>query len=97
MPTIDGTVAGRGRLATGLRALGVPLTAGLGNFVTVELRRPAGPVVEAFAAEGIGVRALAPYGLHEQVRITVGTPDEVSAVLDAAPRVLLHPDRSAHR
>jgi histidinol-phosphate aminotransferase len=86
--TVSGTLAGRDRLSAGLRSLGVPLTAGLGNFVTVELGTPAGPVVAAFADRGIGVRPLAPYGLHEQIRITVGTPEEVDAVLDAAPEVL---------
>ena len=86
--TIRGTIAGRGRLSAGLHELGVAHSAGLGNFVTVELQRPAGPVVEAFAARGIGVRPLTPYGLEEQVRITVGTPAEVDAVLSAAAEVL---------
>jgi histidinol-phosphate aminotransferase len=86
--TVERTVRGREQLAIGLRALGVPVTAGLGNFVTLELGAPAGPVVAAFAAEGIGVRPLAPYGLHEQIRITVGTPAEVDAVLEVSPTVL---------
>ncbi len=86
--TIRGTIEGRRRLSQGLHELGVPHSAGLGNFVTVELGRHAGPVVEAFAARGIGVRPLTPYGLEEQVRITVGTPTEVDAVLTAAPEAL---------
>ena len=86
--TVAGTLAGRAQLSEGLHGLGVPHTAGLGNFVTVELGRAAGPVVDAFAAAGIGVRPLAPYDLHEQIRITVGTPEEVAAVLEVAPRIL---------
>lgn len=86
--TVTGTLEGRRRLAAGLRGLGVPLTAGLGNFVTVELGTAAGPVVAAYAERGIGVRPLAPYGLDEQVRITVGTPAEVDAVLAASTEVL---------
>ena len=86
--TIAGTVAGRERLSAGLAALGVPHSAGLANFVTVELGTDAGLIVNAFAEHGIGVRALQPYGLHEQVRITVGTPEEVEAVLTAAAAVL---------
>ncbi len=86
--TVQGTVEGRRRLSEGLHAVGVAHSAGLGNFVTVELGRPAGPVVADLAARGIGVRALTPYGLEEQVRITVGTPAEVDAVLAAAPHVL---------
>lgn len=85
---VEGTLVGRARMAEGLRALGVPFTDGLGNFLTLELGEPAGPVVEAFAAHGVGVRPLAPYGMDEQVRVSVGTPAEVSAFLDAAREVL---------
>ena len=86
--TVDGTVAGRQRLSAGLTALGIPHSAGLANFVTVELGTDAGAIVAAFAEHGIGVRALQPYGLREQIRITVGTPEEVDAVLVAATTVL---------
>lgn len=86
--TIDGTLAGRRRLSDGFAALGIPHSAGLGNFVTLELGADAEPFVAAYAARGIGVRALRPYGLHEQVRITVGTPEEVEEVLEASVSVL---------
>ncbi|MFO7777907.1 MAG: histidinol-phosphate transaminase [Nitriliruptoraceae bacterium] len=86
--TIDGTLAGRRRLSDGFAALGIPHSAGLGNFVTLELGIDAEQVVAAYAARGIGVRALRPYGLHEQVRITVGTPEEVDEVLEASAQVL---------
>ena len=86
--TVAGTVAGRQRLAEGLTELGIPHSAGLGNFVTVELGVNAEQVVEAYAARGIGVRALRPYDLHEQVRITVGTSEEVEEVLAASEEVL---------
>ncbi|MEX2550023.1 MAG: histidinol-phosphate transaminase [Nitriliruptoraceae bacterium] len=86
--TIAGTIEGRARLSAGLAALAVPHTAGLGNFVTVELGADSAPVVAAYAEHGIGVRPLAPYGMDEQIRITVGTPDEVDAVLAASAEVL---------
>lgn len=86
--TIDGTLAGRRRLSAGFAALGIPHSAGLGNFVTLELGTDAERVVAGYAGHGIGVRALRPYGLHEQVRITVGTPDEVEEVLAASTQVL---------
>ncbi len=85
---IRGTLEGRARMAHHLRGLGVPVTEGLGNFVTVELGEPAGPVVEAFAGHGVGVRPLAPYGMDEQIRVSVGTPSEVGAFLAAADEVL---------
>lgn len=92
---VAATLAGRQRLAAALRAQGVELTEGLGNFVTLELGAPAGPVVEAYAAAGVGVRPLAPYGLHEQVRVSVGTDPEVTAFLEASSVVLPSPGAGA--
>ena len=93
--TVEGTLEGRQRMADGLRALGVPFTDGLGNFLTIELGTEAAPVVEAYAGHGVGVRPLAPYGMLEQIRVTVGTPSEVDAFLDASASVLADlPSRS---
>jgi histidinol-phosphate aminotransferase len=86
--TVDGTLEGRRRMADGLRGLGIPFTDGLGNFLTLELGTVAAPVVEAYAGHGVGVRPLAPYGMAEQLRVTVGTPDEVDAFLSASRDVL---------
>jgi histidinol-phosphate aminotransferase len=86
--TVVGTIEGRERMAEGLRELGVPFTDGLGNFLTLELGTAAAPVVDAYAEHGVGVRPLAPYGMTEQLRVTVGTPEEVDAFLDASTDVL---------
>lgn len=86
--TVAGSLAGRRRMAAELRDLGVACTEGLGNFVTLELSGPAAPVVAAYAAHGVGVRPLAPYGLERQLRVTVGTPAEVDAFLAASRQVL---------
>jgi histidinol-phosphate aminotransferase len=75
-------------MAQGLRDLGIPFTDGLGNFLTIELGTAAAPVVEAYAGHGIGVRPLAPYGMMEQIRVTVGAPDEVEDFLQASKEVL---------
>ena len=82
------TLQGRERMASRLRDLGVPFTDGLGNFLTIELGCPAAAVVEDFARRGIGVRPLAPYSMDETLRVSVGTPREVDAFLDAADEVL---------
>jgi histidinol-phosphate aminotransferase len=86
--TVRGTLDGRARLAAGLREVGVPFTDGLGNFLTVELGTDANPIVAAYGERGIGVRSLPPYGMLEQVRVTVGTPEEVDAFLEASAAVL---------
>lgn len=79
---------GHARVVDHLRGMGVPLTAGTGNFVTLELGQDAQPIVDAYAAHGVGVRGLAPYGMTEQIRVTVGTSDEVDAFLAASDEVL---------
>ena len=86
--TVAGTLEGRARMADGLRGLGVPFTDSLGNFITFELGEAAAPIVQAFGEHGVGVRPLAPYGMLEQIRVSVGTADEVDAFLDAAADVL---------
>jgi histidinol-phosphate aminotransferase len=86
--TVAGTLEGRARMAAGLRELRVPFTDGLGNFLTVELGTDAGPVVAAYGERGIGVRSLPPYGMLEQIRVTVGTPEEVDAFLAASQQIL---------
>lgn len=85
---VQATLEGRARMAAHLRGLGVPFTDGLGNFLTIELGEAAEPTVEAFARRGVGVRPLAPYGMDEQIRVSVGTPVEVDAFLTAADEVL---------
>lgn len=85
---VRGTLEGRRRMADGLTELGVPFTDGLGNFLTIELGQPAADVVGAYADHGVGVRPLAPYAMDEQIRVSVGTPDEVDAFLRASREVL---------
>jgi histidinol-phosphate aminotransferase len=86
--TVTGTLEGRRRMAAGLDALGVPYVDGLGNFLLIELGEPAAPIVEAYGEHGVGVRPLAPYRMTEQIRVTVGTEDEVTRFLDASEAVL---------
>jgi histidinol-phosphate aminotransferase len=85
---VQGVLEGRARMVAHLRDFGIPVTDGLGNFVTIELGEDAQPVVEAYAHHGIGVRSIAPYGMANQIRVTVGTPDEVDAFLAASDEVL---------
>jgi histidinol-phosphate aminotransferase len=86
--TVRQTVEQRRRTAEGLRALGIPFTDGLGNFLTFELGTEAGPVVEAFASRGVGIRPLAPYGMSQQIRVSIGLPTDTDDFLTAAADVL---------
>ncbi len=72
--------AGREVLCEGLEALGCETLGGAANFV---LSRVGGGVVvfEALQQRGIIVRPLAPYGMPEYVRITIGRSDENQRLL----------------
>lgn len=86
--TIEGTLKGRARMAAGLRELEVPFTEGLGNFLTVECGSPAAPIVEHYGQHGIGVRTLPPYGMLDQFRVSIGTPEETEEFLTVSEQVL---------
>ena len=86
--TIDGTLAGREHMASGLRQLGVPFTDSLGNFITIECGTAAAPIEQAYSQAGIGVRTLPPYAMDEQLRISIGTPGETEEFLMASADVL---------
>ena len=86
--TVATAVEGRQRLAAALRDAGIAFTDSLTNFLTIETPGPASEVVDRFAALGIGVRPLAPYGMDQQVRITIGTASEVDEVIAALPEAV---------
>ena len=79
----------RSRLVQALRALGYGVPPSHANFV---LARRAGvdqaPIARALAARDILVRHFTSHGLGDALRITVGTDDEIDALL-AALRVIV--------
>lgn len=60
----------------------------VGNFVTVDLGRPAAPVYDALLRAGVIARPVANYGLPNHLRVTVGTAEENRAFLLALDRAL---------
>ena len=72
--------AGREQLASGLAALGLPCLPSAGNFLMV---RPHDAVAAhaKLLDNGIAVSLLDMYGLGEWLRITIGLPEQNSAVL----------------
>lgn len=75
------------QLCAGFAALGLDFIPSVGNFVTVDLQRPAGPLYQALLREGVIVRPIANYGLPQHLRVTVGTAEENDCFLDALRRV----------
>jgi histidinol-phosphate aminotransferase len=80
----------RARLVAGLEALALsPAGPAVANFVYVDLEGDdARPVFEALLGEGVIVRPLKGFGAPGSIRITVGTDEEIDALLDVLPRAL---------
>ncbi len=79
---------GMATLTAGIAAIGLDYIPSMGNFVTVDVGRPAGPVYEALLHQGVIVRPLGNYGLPNHLRVTLGNPTEIARFLAALERVL---------
>jgi histidinol-phosphate aminotransferase len=77
----------RARLAAGLDALGLVGLPSVANFVAVEVG-DAAAVARRLAAAGILVRPLDDLGAPHLLRITVGAPAELDALLERLPAAL---------
>ncbi len=79
---------GMQRLTAGFVELGLAFIPSAGNFVCVDLGRPAAPVYERLLREGVIVRPIANYGMPNHLRVTVGLPEENQRFLQALRKVL---------
>jgi histidinol-phosphate aminotransferase len=75
------------QLVSGFVELGLRHIPSVGNFVCVDLGRPAAPVYEALLREGVIVRPVANYGMPNHLRVTVGLPEENDRFLKALGKV----------
>lgn len=76
----EANAGGLEQLQRGLVQLGLPYIPSSGNFITAKV----GQAAEAFGflqKRGVIVRPLAPYGLPEWIRVTVGLPEQNERVL----------------
>jgi histidinol-phosphate aminotransferase len=69
-------------------AMGLDYIPSVGNFVTVDVGRPAAEVDQGLLRTGCITRPVANYGLPNHLRITIGTEGENSRVLAALKQVL---------
>lgn len=60
-----------------------------GNFLLVDLKRPAREVFEAMLKKGVILRPVGNYGLPNHMRISVGMPDENKKMILALREVLM--------
>jgi histidinol-phosphate aminotransferase len=68
--------------------LGLDHIPSVGNFICVDVGRPAAPVYEALLREGVIVRPVANYGLPDHLRITLGLAQENRRAINALRKVL---------
>ena len=74
------------RLTQALRGFGLKVLPSAGNFILVLFPDPARTAAQAnevLMKKGVIVRAVGGYGIHDGLRITIGTEDQNRAVLDA--------------
>lgn len=82
--------AGKSQMEDGLRALGLSWIPSIGNFLTVDFKKPALTVYQGLLREGIIVRPVQNYGLPNHLRITIGLPDQNARLLDALKKVMVN-------
>lgn len=79
---------GKAYLQQELDRLGLAYLPSMGNFLTVDMRRDAGPVYDALLRQGVIVRPVANYRMPEHLRVTVGTADQNRRFIQALSGVL---------
>ena len=79
---------GMQQLVSGFERMGLGHIPSAGNFVCVDLKRPAAPAYEALLREGVIVRPVANYGMPNHLRVTVGLPEENERFLKALDKVM---------
>jgi len=85
---------GLAQLAAGFERLGLSYIPSVGNFITVDLGRPAGPVDRDLLRAGCIARPIANYGLPNHLRVSVGLAAENARLLTALVAALASvPDR----
>ncbi len=80
--------AGMQQLEQGFKALGLDFIPSRGNFIAVDVGRPAMPVYQALLQKGVIVRPVAAYGLPNHLRISIGLPEENTRFLSSLKAVL---------
>lgn len=80
--------AGMEQITQSISRMGLGYIPSVGNFVSVDLGRPAAPVNEALLRKGIIVRPIANYGLPNHLRISIGLEHENARFITALQEVL---------
>jgi histidinol-phosphate aminotransferase len=86
--TLDAVARERTRLSQGMAALGLEPFPTAANFVSARLAMPASAAAEEFRKRGILIRDWRDPEHLNEIRVTVGLPDDTDAVLVALREIL---------
>ncbi len=86
--SVDLNREGMTQLCAGFEALGLEFIPSVGNFVTVDLGRPADAVNQALLRMGVITRPVGNYGLPDHLRVSIGLPQENERFLSALEHAL---------
>lgn len=78
----------RARVGAACDGLGLRTIPSAGNFILVDVKRPALPLFDDLLREAVIVRPVDNYGLPNYLRITIGTEEENDKLIGALERVL---------
>jgi histidinol-phosphate aminotransferase len=84
---VENNTAQSERLVPALAELGYKTTLPWANFLYCELVQDAAKFAQRLQHEGIAVRALGQWGAPQAIRITIGTPDQNDALLQAMQKL----------
>ncbi|MBF0256856.1 MAG: histidinol-phosphate transaminase [Gammaproteobacteria bacterium] len=76
------------QLESALDQLGLGRIPSVGNFLTLDLGRPATDCYQALLRQGVILRPLANYGMPQHLRVTVGTEEQNARFISALEQVL---------
>lgn len=76
------------RMVRAFEAMGLHCIPSVANFLCVEVGDHSGAVYEGLLRQGVIVRPVANYGLPRHLRITIGTAEENSRLLQVLPAVI---------
>jgi len=79
---------GMAYLEAEFKRLGLDYIPSVGNFISVDVGQPAGPVDQALLQEGVIVRPVAPYQMPNHLRVSIGTMEENRRFIEALEKVL---------
>lgn len=85
---VEGNHQGMQMLTAAFERMGLTYIPSVGNFVSVDVGRPAAEVYEALLCEGVIVRPVANYGMPNHLRVTVGLEAENRRFIEALGKVL---------